>query len=376
MRILLANFHECPENLHFEQAFIRALNGAKSASLDIVHDFRFPYSFIKKLPPPGGRRVRYSTLAGLKRELRGPYDMLVVLDFPKRQACAAPFLRLLGDPSRAKKIFIANHLLPMPGHNPIADIAGKLGLLKVLDLAFILEFDDPGLRAGLGFMNGRILERGFAVDCLYYRPPESVPPSFAPGLSPGASKRRGPAKLSVSGADRPGNRVFSAGSAGRDFSGLARAVKKAGLALNIFSDAAVPPFAADLRTSVSVSPLSGNLHNLRRAVREAGAVVIPIAGDYVNETAGNSIVFIAMACGRPVIVRRTRYMERFIKDGKNGFFYDSLSAPDLFRQLKRALSPGPAASRRLAEAARATVLEKASLDVFTEAFAGKFVLKK
>lgn len=347
MRILLANLYECPENLHFEQAFIRALNGAKSASLDIVHDFRFPYSFIKKLPPPCGRRVRCPALPGLKRELPGPYDMLVVLDFPKRRACAAPFLRLLSDLPRAKKVFIANHLLPMPGHNPVADMAGKLGLLKVLDQAFILEFDDPGLRAGLGFMDGRVVERGFAVDCLHYTP-----------------------------SDVPGNNVFSAGSAGRDFSGLALAVKKAGLALNIFSDAAVPPFAAGLRTSVSVSPLSGNLHKLRRAVREAGAVVVPIAADYANETAGNSIAFIAMACGKPVIARRTRYMERFIKDGKNGFFYDSLSAPDLFRQLKRALSLGPAASRRLAAAARATVLEKASLDVFTAAFAGKFVLKK
>ncbi len=348
MKILLVNFAECPENLHFEQAFVRALNNCKGARLDIIHDFQFPYSFIEKLSPPGGLRVKYSAQAGLKRELSGRYDMLVVLDFPKRKACAAPFLRLLRDLPCAKKVFIANHLIPMPGQNPTADIAGKLGLFSVLDTAYILEFDDPHLWTRLGFSGGRILKRGYAVDCAYYTPEEV----------------------------RPAGSVFSAGSAGRDFSGLARAVKKTGLALNIFSDAAVPAFTSDPRTPASVFPLAKNLHNLRAAVREASAVVIPIADGHVNEAAGNSIAFIAMACGRPVIIKKTPYMERFIQDGENGFLYKSLSAPNLLFQLRRALSLGPAASRRLAESARASVLEKASLDAFTAAFAGEFVLKK
>jgi len=69
-------------------------------------------------------------------------------------------------------------------------------------------------------------------------------------------------------------------------------------------------------------------------------------------------------------------MERFIKDGENGFFYGSLSAPNLLRQLNRVLSLAPAALHRLGEEARAAILEKASLDAFAAAFAAKFILKK
>ena len=348
MKILLVNFLECPENLHFEQAFIRALKQRPRAGLDIIHDFRFPYDFIEKLQPPGGRRIKYSGPAELERGLRSSYDLLVLLDFPKRKACAAPFLRLLRKLPCAKKIFIANHLIPMPGHNATADIVRKLGLLSIVDLGYILEFDDPSLWAAPGLSADRILKRGYAVDCRYYSPSE-IP---------------------------PGNTVFSAGSTGRDYSGLARAVRDAGLSLNIFANAEIPPFAEDLRASTSVLPLAGNLHNLRQAVRSAKVVVIPIVAGHLNEAAGNSIAFIAMACGRPVIIKRTPYLERFIKDGKNGFFYGSLSAPGISRQLKRALSLGTAASGRLAAAARAAILEKASLDAFTARFARKFVLKK
>jgi len=344
MKILLVNFSECPENLHFEQAFIRALRGVKSVSLDIVHDFQFHYSFIDKLPPPGGRRAGYSSMAGMKRDLRGSYDILAVLDFPKRKACAAPFLGLLKNLSCSKRIFIANHLVPMPGHNPTADIAGKLGLLSVLDLAFVFEFDDRARWNGLGLRDDRIQERGYAVDCRYYTPAKRSEAVLRPF----------PVR----------NSVFSAGSAGRDFSGLAQAVKNAGLTLNIFSDAASPPFPSDLRASVSMLPLAKNLHNLRQAVREAAAVVVPIADGYLNEAAGNSIAFIAMACGRPVIIRKTPYLRRFIKDGKNGFFYETLSVPELSRQLDRALSLDLPGARRLAVAARAAVLKKASLDAF------------
>jgi glycosyltransferase involved in cell wall biosynthesis len=346
MKILLVNLMECPENLHFEQAFIRALK--PGASLDIVHDFHSDYSFLKKLTPPGGRRVKYSTLAGLKHDLHRSYDLLTVLDFPKRKACAAPFLSLLKNLPCAVKVFIANHLIPMPGHNPTADITRKLGLLGVFDLAYVFEFDDRSLWAGLGLADGRMLGRGYAVDCRYYHPAKS----------------------------RRGNSIFSAGSTGRDFSALAMAVNNSGLTLKIFSDAPVPPFAADFQTSLSVSPLSRNLHNLRQAVLEARAVVIPISDSYINEAAGNSIAFIAMACGRPVITKKTPYMAGFIEDGVNGFFYESLTTPDLSRQLWRALSLDPARSRRLENAARAVILKKASLDAFAAGFFNKFILKK
>jgi len=138
---------------------------------------------------------------------------------------------------------------------------------------------------------------------------------------------------------------------------LARAAESAGLALRIFSDSA--PLAR-----AGMAPLAGNLRGLRDAVRRARAVVLPITDGYPNEAAGNSIAFMAMACGRPVIIRRTPYLEKFIKDGENGFFYKKLSAPELSRQLGRALSLGVLAARRFGAAARAAVLEKASLDSF------------
>ena len=349
MKILLASFAECPENLHFEQAFIRALGAKKGVTLDIVHDFQFHYSFIERLPLPGrGRRIKYEGLAGLKKELQGAYDILLILDFPKRKACAAPFLWLLKDPRCAKKIFIANHLIPMPGHNPTADIIRKLGLLSVLDLACILEFDDRTLWAETGLRFGRAVTRGYAVDCAYYTPSGAPPEDY----------------------------VFAAGGAGRDFTALARVTEKAGLTLKIFTDAKVPPFKGALRTAVSVFPFAKNLHNLRQAVRAAKVVVLPITDKHVNEAAGNSIAFIAMACGRPVITKWTRYMDRFIEDGRNGYFYPRLSPLNLASQLKRAVSPDAAASRRLAAASRATVMKKASLDVFAARFVREFLFKR
>ncbi|MBU2575109.1 MAG: glycosyltransferase [Elusimicrobia bacterium] len=349
MKILLANFAECPENLHFEQAFIRGLKGGACVPLDIIHDFRFPYSFIKKLPlPVGGRRIKYAALADLKRELAGPYDLLALLDFPKRKSCAAAFVWLLKNLACPRKIFIANHLMPMPGHNPTADIVKELKLLRILDTAYILEFDDRDLWTGTGLEAAKIFKRAYGVDCRYYRP----------GGAPG------------------GNYVFSAGSAGREFSGLARAVKRAGLTLKIFSDAKLPPFGAAVKDSAEVFPLARNLHNLKSAVLGSRLVALPIADSHINEAAGNSIAFIAMALGKPVIIKRTRYMERFIEDGRTGFFYEKLSALNLARQFDRALSLSPAALKELGRSARAVILKKASLDAFAARFAREFVFKQ
>lgn len=109
-------------------------------------------------------------------------------------------------------------------------------------------------------------------------------------------------------------------------------------------------------------PLAKNLHNLRAAA--AGAVVIPLSAAHINESAGNSIAFLAMALGKPVLTKRTRYMEKFISDGKNGFLYDSLSAGAIEEGLKRILALNPASQRALDKAARAAILGKANLDRF------------
>lgn len=336
MKILLANFAECPENLHFERAFARSLGRRRGVSLDVVHDFDFDYKFIGAPAAPRLRRLKYSGLAALKRQARGPYDLLVLLDFPKRARCAPGFLWLVREAAAKRKVFVANHLIPMPGHNFTADLARRYRALSGLSAGYMLEFDDWELWGAMGLEGERLLRRGYATDCEYYKP---VP---------------GPA----------GDYVFSAGSAGRGFEALAAGVKNTGLGLKIFSDArpAKPLPGAQLQ------PLAGNLHNLKAAAAGAAAVVIPVKDGHVNEAVGNSIAFLAMALGRPVLIRRTPYMERFIKDGVNGFFYKSLSPLTVARGLNRVLAMKPARAKALSAAARRTILERASLDAFCSEF--------
>ena len=204
----------------------------------------------------------------------------------------------------------------------------------------MLEFDDRGLWAGVGLDYRRLLRRGYAADCEYYRPQ----------------------------AVRSGAYVFSAGSAGREFKALACGARLAGLGLKIFSDArlAKPPRGAEFL------PLAKNLQNLRSAAAGALAVVIPVRDDHINEAAGNSISFLSMALGRPVLARRTRYMENFITDGRNGFLYDTLTPQSIASGLGRIKALAPAALKKLGAAARRTILQKASLDNFCRQFLSRF----
>ena len=339
-RILLVNFAECPENLHFERAFVRAAVKHKKFSLDIVHDFDYHYDFLGALPPPGGKRFKYSGLEALKRSAAGPYDLLVLLDFPKRARCAPAFLWLAREAAAVRNIFIANHLIPMPGHNFTADLARRLKALARVDSGYMLEFDDWGLWAETGLDYQRLLKRGYAVDCDYYRPQ----------------------------AARAGAYVFSAGSAGREFKALAEGAKSSGLALKIFSDAK----PSRLPRGLEFLPLAKNLHNLRSAAAGALAVVIPVRDGHINEAAGNSIAFLSMALGRPVLAKRTRYLENFITDGKNGFLYDTLTPSSIAQGLGRIKALTPAALKKLSAAARRTVLQKASLDHFCQQFLSRF----
>lgn len=340
-RILLANFHESPENLHFELAFIRAVRKIKGLALDIIHDFESDYGFIGKSVPPGGERLKYSGLESLGRACRAGCGLLVLLDFPKRDRCAPAFIRLAHKFPAGKKLFVANHLIPMPGQNLTADLARRLKALSGVDAGFMLEADDRRLWAEMGLSGGRLLTRGYATDCAYYSPVKAP----------------------------PGDYVFSAGSAGRDFSALAAGVKRAGLGLKVFSDSKPKKLPA----GIEFLPLSRNLSNLKSAAASSRAVVIPVTDSYLNESAGNSIVFLGMALGRPVLTKRTPYMKRFIQDGRNGFFYTSLSPASIARALARILALAPAELKKLTAAARRTILQKASLDNFCSGFLRKFI---
>lgn len=334
--MLLVNFAECPENLHFEKAFIRALASKRGTSLDVVHDFDYHYRFIRPEAPARGRRFKFPGLSALKLAAAGPYDLIVLLDFPKRARCASAFLWLLREVPAGRKVFVANHLIPMPGHNATADLARRFRALGGLDAGYMLEFDDRGLWRETGLSGGRLLGRGYAADCSYYRP--------LPWTR--------------------GGYVFSAGSAGRGFPELVKGAAGCGLKLKIFSDSK----PGKLPKGTEFLPLAKNLHNLKAAAAGAAAVVIPLKDGHINEAAGNSIAFLSMALGRPVLTKRTPYMERFIKDGVNGFLYDRLSAAVMAEALGRINEMSAARLKKLGTAARRTVLSRASLDRFCSEF--------
>jgi len=334
-RILLVNFHESPENFHFERAFLRALAVRGGLFADIVHDFENDYSFIGAGLPPGARRFKCEGLAWLKNTIRRPYELVVMLDFPKRSRSSSGFFWLLREAPAAKKIFIANHLIPMPGQSLTADLVRRIRALDRVDTGYMLESDDASLWGETGLSGRRLLKRGYASDCVFYKPSRA--------------RRR--------------NYIFSAGSAGRNFGALAAGAGLAGLGLTVFSDS-----PGGLPAWVDFRPLSQNIQNLRAAASGAAAVVVPVSDGYLNEAAGNSIAFLGMALGRPVLARRTRYMERFIRDGVNGFFYDRLTPGAITAGLKRITAYSPERLRKLGANARRTVLARANLDKFCAAF--------
>jgi len=334
-RLLLVNLAECPENLHFERALARAAARRPGLALDVLHDFDYHYDFIGAPPLPRGRRLRCAGLESVKKMLTG-YDAIALLDFPKRARCATAFLWLARQAPAMAKFFIANHLIPMPGQNLAADLARKWKALAGLKAGWALEADDRELWRETGLAGARLRLRGYATDCAYYKP---------------------------SGAE-PGGYVFSAGSAGRDYAALAAGAKRAGFGIKIFTDSK----PGRLPAGAEVLPLAKNLHNLREAAERARAVVIPVKSSHMNESAGNSIAFLAMALGRPVLLKRTPYWERFIEDGRNGFLCSELTPAALAKGLRRVAALSPAAASKLGAAARRSVLLKANLDRFCAEF--------
>lgn len=331
-RVLLVNFAECPENLHLEQAFIAAAARSRGVRLDVLHDQDFHYSFIPQPANRRGFRRRFQGDAGSKPLLRARYDALIALDFPKRRRCAPFFCRLFAEGAAKRKYFLANHLAPSPGHNFTADLFRRAKLLSRAATTWILEYDDPPLWAEFGAPAAAVIRRPYCVDTGYYTPARRFP---------------------------PGGYLFTGGSAGREFSALAAAASACGLPLKVRSD--MPRPAGPPLPGVSWEPFSPNLNTLVDALRGCAAAVMPVSDGFINEAAGNSIAFMAMACGRPVLVRDTSYMRRYIEDGVNGFLYARLEAGVIAADIGRIMALSPARLRALCRRARETMLKRASL---------------
>ncbi|HNT98262.1 MAG TPA: glycosyltransferase [Elusimicrobiales bacterium] len=331
-RILLVNFAECPENLHLEQAFIAAAARSRGVRLDVLHDQDFHYSFIPQPANRRGFRRRFQGDAASKPLLRARFDALIALDFPKRRRCAPFFCRLFAEGAAKRKYFLANHLVPSPGHNFTADLFRRAKLLSRAAATWILEYDDPPLWGELGAAPEAVVRRPYCVDTGYYTP-----------------------------APRPprGGYIFSGGSAGREFAALSAAAASCGLPLKVRSDMPAP--AGSALSGAAWEPFSPNLNTLVETLRGCALAVLPVSDGFINEAAGNSIAFMAMSCGRPVLVRDTPYMRRYINDGVNGFLYGRLEEGVLAADIGRIMALSPARLRALCRRARETMLKRASL---------------
>ena len=346
MKTLFINLAECPENLHFEQAFLKSFKKEDNIRFDIVHDFKYDYDFIQQVKNSFGFRKSFSNLKKLKKDVSSVYDNLIILDFPKRRKCSAAFLWLLTAFRVKTKIFISNHLIPKKGHNDAADIAGKFKLFSKLNYLHMFEYDDRFSWPSLGVPQNAIIKRDYAVDCEFYKPEKA----------------------------KTENYVLTAGSAGRDFSHLLKAVKKTPFEIKIFSDSPMPK---DIESSDKINwiGLSKNMRKFKNAILESFLVILPLKPKHINSAAGNSIAFLSMAAGKLVLCKKTPYMANFIEDGKNGFFYKTLSPLSLLKQINRVSKLSKKTRENISKKARNTILQKASLQSLISGLKSKYLLK-
>ncbi|MCK5356902.1 MAG: glycosyltransferase [Elusimicrobiales bacterium] len=332
MKTLFINFGECPENLHFEQTFLKSFKKGENIRFDIVHDFEYDYDFIKQIKNPAGFRKSFSDLKTFKKDISADYDNLIILDFPKREKCSAAFLWLLTAFKVKRKIFILNHLIPMAGHNAAADITEKFKLFSFLNHFHMFKYDDRFSWPKFGVPKNTIVKRDYAVDCDFYKPEKT----------------------------KTENYILTAGSTGRDFSQLVKAIEKTPFKLKVFSDS---PRPKELKNSDKLQWLgfSKNMSKFKETILKSFFIILPLKTEHKNSAAGNSIAFLSMAAGKMVLCKETPYMADFIKDGKNGFFYKTLSPSNLSKQIERIAKLPEKTRENISKEARNTILQKASL---------------
>lgn len=340
MRYLLANLTDCPENMHMEQAFLRYFNPGANGNLDVIHAFHWPYNFMKPVSNMTGIHL---DVAGMSKPCDfinvSAYDAVIFLDIPSRKDGFLPFLSLLLDRRVKRKVVLINHLLAEPGQSRQTDMLVSSGALSRIDIVYVFEFEDRQKCLEMGFREDILRTRTYHIDCEYYLPEKSC----------------------------AGNYVFSAGSAGRDFSALFAAVSSLGVGLKIFtdSDLKVP---AGFGKKAEVIKFSPNMHRLKEAIADSLLVALPLKDEHINPTAGMAIAFMGMAMEKPVLSRDTGWMRRYIKHGVNGYLYSSMAEEGEFaRKLRLAVEDRPNHGR-LGKRARKTMLKSANLDKFAAGF--------
>ncbi|MCG2724872.1 MAG: glycosyltransferase [Elusimicrobia bacterium] len=346
MKTLFINFGECPENLHFEQTFLKSFKQEENIRFDIIHNFEYGYDFINQIKNPAGFRKSFLNLKNFKKDVSAVYDNLIILDFPKRRKCSAAFIWLLTEFKAKTKIFISNHLIPENGHNNAADITGKLKLFSNLNYLHMFEYDDRFSWPKLGVPKNAVIKRDYAVDCEFYKPQKV----------------------------KTENYILTAGSTGRDFSQLLKAVKKTPFKIKVFSDSQRPE---EIKSSDKLNwfGFSKNMNNFKKALLKSFFVILPLKPGHINSAAGNSIAFLSMATGKMVLCKETPYMANFIKDGKNGFFYKTLSPLNLSKQINRISKLSQKTRENISKEARNTILKKASLQSLIDDLKVRYLIK-
>ncbi len=335
-RFLLVNLEECPENMHFQQAALRAAFKLGSV-LDVASGFEYRYDFLSPEKNRGGVTASVFSPAQAASLTAGKrYDAVIFLDLPLRSNKAETYISLLLTVAAKRRLFVANHLAPLRGQSRAAEIMARKGLFRFFEQVSVFSFDSEALWTDFGVHASSIARREYCLDCKYYSPGRKVP---------------------------SGGYIFAAGTAGRSFDELLGALSliPGDLRLKVATNAmlSVPEKLAE---RVEVLDFNSNIHRIKELVFNADLSVAPVKDGHINPTAGMPTMFMAMALKRPVLCRGTEWMGRYIEHGRTGFLYRTLSARALAAGMRRALSMTDDEKAVLGEKARKVVLDKANLD--------------
>jgi glycosyltransferase involved in cell wall biosynthesis len=162
-------------------------------------------------------------------------------------------------------------------------------------------------------------------------------------------------------------------SIGNDYS---RDYKTLAGALPLIAGAGVPSFRTRLQTTRDVPPLPEGVElcrntvpypDLRRLYNAADVVVITLR-DMIHAGGINSLLE-AMACGRPVVVSRSRGIADYVRDGETALVVEPESPAALAGAIARLLS-NAAEAARLGANAREFVLEHCANRVYAHKLVG------
>jgi glycosyltransferase involved in cell wall biosynthesis len=159
--------------------------------------------------------------------------------------------------------------------------------------------------------------------------------------------------------------ILSVGNDGRrDYATLLGAVEGVNVPVRILTARELPALPAN------VTHLQGSWHSpavtdgeLRDLYRRARIVVVPLADSL--QPSGQSVALQAMACGRPVIMTRTRglWIADDFASGREILLVEP-SSPSPLRKAIEDLIADPAKGRRIGAAARDAVLRNGRIDGF------------